>query len=69
MTETTHKLKLGPETQAAIDDLADAPRRQLNALIAAADRTQRAEIARAIDGAMAVIPAPFRKRVRKMIMG
>lgn len=68
MTETTHRLKLDPETQAAIDDLDDAPRAQLNTLIAAADSTQRDQIARAIDGAMAVIPAPFRKRVRKMIM-
>lgn len=69
MTETPHELKLDPETQAAIDDLDDAPRAQLNTLIAAADSTQRDQIARAIDGAMAVIPAPFRKRVRKMIMG
>lgn len=69
MTETTHQLKLDPETQAAIDDLADAPRAQLKTLIAAADSTQRDEIERAIDGAMAIIPAPFRKRVRKMIMG
>lgn len=69
MTETTHRLKLDSQTQAAIDGLDDGRRQQLDALIVAADRTQREQIAQAIDGAMAVIPAPFRKRVRKMIMG
>lgn len=69
MTDTPHQLTLDQPTQTAIDDLPAASRDRLNRLIADADRTQRDQIAHAIDGAMAVIPAPFRKRVRKMVMG
>lgn len=66
---TPHRLQLSPSTQTAIDNLPETQRETLNAKIAEAEQTQRAQIETAVENAMAVIPAPFRKRVRKMIVG
>ena len=66
---TAHRLRLSPSAQAAIDNLPESQRDTLNTLIAQAEQTQRTQIETAVESAMAVIPAPFRKRVRKMIVG
>jgi len=69
MANTTAGLRLDAQTRAAIDGLDAASRDRLDGLIADADRQQRTQIEQAVEDAMAIVPALFRKRVRKMIMG
>ncbi len=62
-------LPLNDSARAFIDDLPAAERQKLDALIAAAAANQRAALETALDGAVGMVPAPLRKRVRKLFLG
>lgn len=62
-------LPLDDDARAFIDSLPDAEQAKLDALIAAAAVNQRAALETALDGAVGMVPAPLRKRVRKLFLG
>jgi hypothetical protein len=65
----THHLEIDAPTQAVIESLDGAQRERLHSLIVQADRIQREQLEHAVENAVSVVPAPFRKRFLKLLFG
>lgn len=69
MTARDHGLPLDAGTRETISQLPTDTRETLETLMAEASRRQHMMLSQAIDDAIAIVPAPFRKRLRRMILG
>ncbi|MDA3921243.1 MAG: hypothetical protein PF501_11290 [Salinisphaera sp.] len=69
MVTGTHHLEIDAPTQAVIESLDGAQRERLHSLIVQADRIQREQLEHAVENAVSVVPAPFRKRFLKLLFG
>lgn len=63
-----YRLPLNDTARRFIDDLPTADQTRLEALIAAAAEQQHAALNTAMDGAMRIVPAPFRNKIRKLLL-
>lgn len=69
MSRDEDRLPLDSRTQAVIDGLPPDEREHLQVLMKQAARNQRAMLETALDEAIGMVPAPFRKRVQKLFLG
>lgn len=63
-----NSLPLNDQARKLIDDLPQAEQAKLDDLIATAADKQQNALEAAVDGAMALVPRPLRKQIRKLLL-
>lgn len=69
MSREDDTLPIDSRTRAIVDGLPPDEREQLQELMTHAAARQRRMLERALEDAVSMVPAPFRKRVQKMFLG
>lgn len=69
MSEDDNRLALNSRSRAILDGLPPDDRERLETLMERAAAGQRRMLEAALDDAVRMVPAPFRKRVQKMFLG
>jgi len=69
MSDNPDTLPVDSRTRAIIDGLPPEDKQQLEQMMTHAARHQRQMLEKALEEAIGMVPAPFRKRVQKMFLG
>lgn len=69
MSQDPDSLPIDSRTRAIIDGLPPEDKRRIEQMMTHAARRQRQMLESALEDAVRLVPAPFRKRVQKMFLG
>jgi|GEM_PF-1588597 len=69
MSQDPDSLPIDSRTRAIIDGMPPEDKQQIEQLMTRAARGQRQMLENALEDAVRMVPAPFRKRVQKMFLG